>query len=317
MMGVRTLTAEAFFPAAHALAESALWSAETGALVYVDIDAGRLYQLPAGAPLAAHETALGRWVGAVVPAGPGEVLALAEPGLVRVGLAGGECALLHPSVGLPPGQRYNDAKLDRQGRLVASSIGLASPRGPSGTVFTLDGAVPRVLIDGLRTPNAICFSPDGRWLYAADTAVGTLWRFAYESGGGLGPRADFAAPDIAPGKPDGATVDAEGCVWSARYNGGAVARITPEGRLDTLVTLPVRQITSCAFGGPGLELLFITTARQTLDAAGLAAQPLAGSIFVVRPGVSGVAESVFAGLGASAAPAKTNNKSGPTGGLTP
>ena len=92
-------------------------------------------------------------------------------------------------------------------------------------------------------------------------------------------------------------MDAEGGVWSARYNGGAVARITPDGRLDTLVTLPVRQITSCAFGGPALDLLFITTARQKLDAAALAHQPLAGSIFVVRPGVAGLAESKFAGAG--------------------
>lgn len=297
-MGVTTLTAELFFPAAHALAESPLWSPETGELVYVDIGTGLVNRLDAAHPLAARSTGVGAWVGAVVPAGAGQVLALAEPGLVQVDLASGATALLQPPVGLAPAHRYNDAKLDRAGRLVASSIGLASPRGPTGALFTLAGAGSLPLAEGIRTPNAICFSPDGRWLYAADTAIGTLWRFAYESGSGtLGARADFAAPDIAPGRPDGATVDAEGGVWSARYNGGAVARITPDGRLDTLVTLPVRQVTSCAFGGPGLDLLFITTARQNLDAAALAHQPLAGSIFVVRPGVAGLAESKFAGAG--------------------
>ncbi len=314
-MGVRTLAAELFFPAAHALAESALWSAATGELVYVDIDAGLLHRLAVAQPLATRSTALGAWVGAVVPAGPGEVLALAEPGLTRVDLKTGASAVLAPPVGLPPRHRYNDAKLDRAGRLIASSIGLDAPRGPTGALFLLDGAASRLLVEGVTTPNAICFSPDGRWLYAADTAVGTLWRFPYDTDGTLGARQDFAPLAIAPGKPDGATVDAEGCVWSARYNGGAVARLTPDGRLDTLVTLPVQQITSCAFGGPALDLLFITTARQKLDAAALGRQPLAGSLFVVRPGVSGLAESTFAG--ALAPPARINNEPGATGAPTP
>src|SRR5258708_7010066 len=97
------------------------------------------------------------------------------------------------------------------------------------------------------------------------------------------------------GRPDGSTVDAEDCLWNAEYGGGRICRYTPDGRLDRVIEMPVTQPTSCAFGGAGLETLYITTARQRLNPQQIEQQPLAGALFAVRPGVSGVPEPSFAG----------------------
>lgn len=314
MTNPATLDADLFFPAAYALAESAMWSAASGELIHVDIDMGDIHRLDAAHPLVTRTTHVGGWLSAVVPAGPCQVIAMSQRGLLSVDLITGLSDTLLPPDAIPPGYRYNDAKLDRQGRLIVSTMRITAPRTPTGTIYHYDGKGLRPLIDGVTTPNALSFSPDGLWLYACDTGPGTIWRYPYDPAtGAIGERSDLAAVDIAPGKPDGATVDAEGCIWSARYNGGVVARITPEGKLDRLIRLPVQQITSCAFGGPKLDTLFITTARQNLDADRLAAQPLAGSVFAVRPGVTGLAETPFVGRGATVASTKNNKNSGPTG----
>jgi sugar lactone lactonase YvrE len=105
----------------------------------------------------------------------------------------------------------------------------------------------------------------------------------------------LAGEDAAPGKPDGATVDAEGFLWNARFGGGAVARFAPDGRLDRLLDLPASQPTSCAFGGADLETLYVTTATQGLDREALAREPLAGRLLALEPGVRGLSEPRFAG----------------------
>jgi sugar lactone lactonase YvrE len=97
-----------------------------------------------------------------------------------------------------------------------------------------------------------------------------------------------------PGRPDGATVDSEGCLWNARYRGGCVARITPEGKVDRIIEVPASQVTSCTLGGPDLRTLYITTARQKLTPAELEAQPLAGRLFAVTVAVGGLPEPRFA-----------------------
>jgi sugar lactone lactonase YvrE len=97
------------------------------------------------------------------------------------------------------------------------------------------------------------------------------------------------------GRPDGSTVDAEGCLWSAEYGGGRVVRYTPDGRIDRTVEIPASAVTSCSFGGAGLDTLYITTATQRLTSEQLAAQPLAGGLFAAKVGVSGLPEPAFAG----------------------
>jgi sugar lactone lactonase YvrE len=132
-------------------------------------------------------------------------------------------------------------------------------------------------------------------MYYIDTGVNRVDVFDFdETRGELTGRRPFVNIATISGKPDGLIVDAQGYVWVALWKGGALHRYAPGGKLDRVVKLPVQQVTKCAFGGPDLTDLYITTARAGLDAAQLEAQPLAGSVFRVRPGVSGRPASRFA-----------------------
>jgi sugar lactone lactonase YvrE len=129
-------------------------------------------------------------------------------------------------------------------------------------------------------------------MYFADTTDGRLRAYTFDRGAGdLGSMRVLVDDNVLPGAPDGATVDAEGCIWSARYRGGCVARITPDGRIDRIVALPVSQVTSCAFGDGDLRTLYCTTARQRLTDAELAQQPDAGALFAVRLDAGGLPEA--------------------------
>lgn len=294
-MNAKVIAAEVFLPATCQLGESAIWQAETEDFVFVDIDAGKVHRLDVRHPVASVPVHLGDWVSAAVPASDGRLLVTASRGVGLLDTGSGALEILHEPDEHLTGHRYNDAKCDRDGRLLVGTMWRTSPRTATGRLYRIDGDGRALLIDGLRTPNALCFSPDGRIMYFCDTGEGVIWRFPYDRATGtLGPREVLAEADIAPGRPDGATVDAEGCLWNARYNGGVVVRITPDGRVDQTIELPVTQITSCAFVGSGLDTLLITTARQNLDAGALSRQPLAGSIFVARPEVGGILETPFA-----------------------
>ncbi len=148
----------------------------------------------------------------------------------------------------------------------------------------------RTLLPDIAVPNALAFSPDGAFVYFTDTREGTILRG--DARADLPGFAPFAPRDIAPGRPDGATVDAKGFLWVTRTGGSAVARIDPAGRLDRLVTLP-SQPTSCAFGGEDLTTLFVTTARQRLSPEALAAEPAAGDILAFETDAVGIAEHSF------------------------
>jgi sugar lactone lactonase YvrE len=149
----------------------------------------------------------------------------------------------------------------------------------------------QTILTGLTIANGLGWSPDGTRAYFNDTETGATSQFDYVEGQ-LTNRRVFVRFTPMQGRPDGLTVDAEGGVWVALNQGGAVHRYTPEGRLSEVVELPVRQITSCTFGGSDLDRLFITTSRENLPED---AEPAAGSIFDAEPGVRGLPVTPFAG----------------------
>jgi sugar lactone lactonase YvrE len=195
-----------------------------------------------------------------------------------------------------PKNRPNDGKCDRDGRYWCGTM-IDGGMEPTGSLYRIDrDRSCRKFLDGIKVPNSIAFAPDGKTMYFADTREGSIRAYAYDRAAGtLGAMRVLAAPGHAPGSPDGSTIDADGCLWSARYGGGMVVRIAPDGRVDRAIRLPVTQITAAAFGGPKLDTLYITTAAQRLAPEELARQPLAGALFAVRPGVSGLPEADFAG----------------------
>jgi sugar lactone lactonase YvrE len=190
-----------------------------------------------------------------------------------------------------PGMRFNDGRCDRQGRLRAGTMVMdMSLARASGSLYALDGAELRALQGGFITPNGMAFSPDGQTMYLSDSHpnVQTVWAFDYDTPTGTphNPRVLIDFKPL-PGRPDGAAVDADGCYWICGNDAGLVHRFTPEGRLDRSLAVPVKKPAMCAFGGAGLDTLFVTSIRPGGD---LTDQPLAGGVFALRPGVRGLDE---------------------------
>jgi sugar lactone lactonase YvrE len=189
------------------------------------------------------------------------------------------------------GIRMNEGGCDPDGRFWCGSMAYDQAPG-AAAMYRLDpdGSV-RVAFEGVTVSNGLEWSPDGSLAYYNDTATHRVDVFDYDGDSGLTARRPFVAlPDD--DNPDGLTVDAEGGVWVALYGGGAVHRYDRDGRLDAVIEVPTRQVTACAFGGPQLDQLFITTSRQDLDAD---EDPLAGSLFRADPGVRGLPVREFAG----------------------
>jgi sugar lactone lactonase YvrE len=147
---------------------------------------------------------------------------------------------------------------------------------------------------GFGCPNTFAWSLDERTFYTADSATGVLYAYRFDADAGtISEPRRFAAPaDL--GVPDGSAVDAEGCLWNARWGAGCVARFAPDGRLLDVFPIPADHVTSCAFGGRNLETLFVTSARVGLSERRLVAQPTAGGVFAFNPDVPGVARAEFA-----------------------
>ncbi|MGW3346043.1 SMP-30/gluconolactonase/LRE family protein [Nonomuraea rubra] len=264
--------------------EGPVWSARWGGLRWVDMLAGDVLAL------AADGTVRRRHVGAVAavvrPRLSGGYLVAAERELL---LADSD-DLDAPLRSL--GEAWNDAAIrmneggcDPDGRFYIGSMAYdASPGRGSFYVAGPDGAL-RVVLPGVTISNGFAFSPDGRLAYYADTGTGRVDVLDYDPEDGLSGRRPFAVVDPEHGAPDGLTVDAEGGVWVAMWQGGAVHRYDQGGRLDAVVRLPVGKVTAVTFGGEELDRLFITTSALDVDRA---EQPEAGAIFCAEPGVRGL-----------------------------
>lgn len=195
-----------------------------------------------------------------------------------------------------PGTRLNDGRTDRQGRLIVG--GMNEKTGEANSSVICIGPDLRVsqLFGGVACANSICFSPDGRTMFFADTPDREIVAFDYDVAvGSVSGRRLHASFCDEPGLPDGSCVDAEGGVWIAEWEGRRVVRIAPDGRIDRVIEVPVWKPTCCAFGGPDLDTLYVTTSRLMSEAEVLANEPLSGGLFAVEPGVRGVIDAPFHG----------------------
>lgn len=171
-----------------------------------------------------------------------------------------------------------------------------SASGAAGKLLSIDTDLAcRVFHAGFGCPNTFVWSQDGKTLYTADSAANRLYAYDYEAETGTLANPTVFDSSVDLGIPDGSAMDADGCLWNARWGGGCVARFTSTGRLAELMRVPADLVTSCAFGGPGLETLFITSARMNCAPEDLERHPEAGGIFAFRPHVPGVPVGVFRG----------------------
>jgi sugar lactone lactonase YvrE len=282
---------EVVVPARAHLGEGPVWDEHRDRLWWVDITAGRLHRSRRDGT--DESVALDGDAGALaLTAGGGAVVAV-DSGLWRMRDLGEpleRLALLDIS-----GQRFNDCHCDPAGRLWTGTLALDGSPG-RGALYrvTADGAVDRVL-EGVSVSNGIGFSPDGTTMYHVDSPTLRVVAREYDAAAGTLGR-DRIMFEVAGGGgvPDGLAVDADGFVWLAVFGGAHVLRIAPDGELDRTIRLPVSHPTSCTFGGPDLDELYITSARRPLTAAELEGQPHAGAVLRIRPGVTGLPARRFA-----------------------
>lgn len=279
---------------ADRLGECPLWDETAGELWWIDILGPALKRLdPASGKL--RTLGLPEPIGSFAFRRAGGILAAMKSGLYFLDPDDGalEC-VARPETGLAQ-NRFNDGRCDRDGRFWAGTMKDEGKREPLGSLYRLDaGRACARMRENLYVPNGLGWSPDGRTMYFSDTHRHVIRAYDYDRAGGAisSERVFTQADDL---HPDGACVDAEGCLWSCQYGGWRIVRYTPSGRLDRVLDLPVANPTCCCFGGKALDTLYVTTATQKLAPDELAKQPLAGSVLALRPGVRGLPEARFAG----------------------
>ncbi len=277
------------------LAEGPVWDDRIGRLWWVDIIGGFVHRLD---PATGADEAIdvGRPVGCVGLRARGGIVAAAEDGLGTIDEAAGA---LEPLVRISHDQhatRMNDGKPDPLGRFWVGTM--AYDERPGGGAFYRvdpDLAVTTVL-PSVTISNGLDWTDDGGTMYYVDTGTRRIDRFTFHPRTGeLTDRRPVVTIPHDAGYPDGMTVDADGFLWVALYDGWAVHRYAPDGRLDRRIDIPAAQATCVAFGGPDLDELYVTTGREHFPPEGRPDQPHAGGVFRCRPGVRGRPANRFAG----------------------
>jgi sugar lactone lactonase YvrE/DNA-binding IclR family transcriptional regulator len=283
------------FPESAFLGEGPVWSAAERKLYWVDILAPSV-QVSDPDTGATRSIRMPELIGAIAPRRRGGFVAAMQGGFKAVDLATGSVTTIANPEFDRPGNRFNDGKCDRRGRFWAGSLAIDTTPD-SGSLYRLDpdGRV-SVMETGIHVSNGLGWSPDDTRFYFTDSGRREIFVYDFDAeSGAIANRRVFARVPEGSGTPDGLTVDAEGYVWSAHWDGWCVTRYAPDGSVDRVITLPVPRPTSCTFGGPDLSLLYVTSARIRLSAQQLADAPLSGSIFAVETGTRGLAEPSFAG----------------------
>ncbi len=283
-------------PAAAKLGECPVWDGRLDRLLWVDIDGRRVHRFDPATGGDEERTLPGRPGSIALTADPGRLLVAVEHDLVWLDWDSGA---ITPWVQLEEpreGVRLNDGRCDPAGRFWVGSMyvrtaerlfqGMLHRIEPDGSAATVRGEI--------GVTNGLAFAPDGRTMYFADTLRDTVWAYDYdvEVGEVSNERVFLDFADL-PGRPDGGCVDEAGCYWIACIYGWAVARVTPQGAVDRIIELPVELPTMPAFGGPGLETLFVTSIglrdNRTLNPG----QHDPGGLFAIDPGVRGISEPIF------------------------
>ncbi|RFM26795.1 SMP-30/gluconolactonase/LRE family protein [Deminuibacter soli] len=277
------------------LGEGPVWDARTQTICWVDILSGVLHQFNTRTQqhtsLPVHQL-----LGAVAVCTNGDFVAALQQGLGFINRDTGAIKMIDAPECHLPNNRFNDGKCDPAGRFWAGTVSLSEQPG-AGSIYMLDNNLQIVKkIKHLTIPNGMAWSADARTFYYIDTPAYAVTACDYDDAtGDISARRVVIRIPEKDGAPDGMTIDSEGMLWIAHWDGWQVTRWNPQtGEQLHRVALPVARVTSCTFGGENLGDLYITTARKGLSESDLAAQPLAGSLFVVPDcGFTGVAAALF------------------------
>ncbi|WP_178084839.1 SMP-30/gluconolactonase/LRE family protein [Rhodoferax aquaticus] len=279
--------------------ECPVWHVATQALFWVDIEGQRIHRLDWASRQQASWSVPER-VGCIAMSTRGTVIAAMESGIFELALTDAPTAqvtrlatVAHPQANM----RFNDGRCDAQGRFWAGTMvqdmRLASP---AGGIYCFDeNGLRGPLLQGYITPNGMAFSPEGNTAYLSDSHPTRLkiWQHSFNgTDGSWGPQVEWVNMAEHPGRPDGAAVDADGCYWICGIDAGQLHQFSPQGELLQSIALPMSKPTKCAFGGPELRHLFVTSLQPAAPTQGFDAS-LDGALLVLEPGVQGLPEPLF------------------------
>ena len=279
------------------LGEGAMWSADEQALYWLDILQPRIFRYD---PLTRAQAVfpMPEPIGSIAQRRRGGLVAGMRSGFHLIDLAEGRVTPIGNPEPDRPGNRFNDGKVDPAGRFWAGTVEFNCVE-PTGAFYRLDADHRwHRMDDGYIVTNGPAFSPDGRTLYHADSERHVVYAYDLDlASGAIANRRPFIrfADDGSDGVPDGMTVDRDGHLWVAHWGGFRVSRFRPDGTLDHAIPVPAPHVSSCAFGGPGLTTLYVTTARSGLSDAALQQHSLSGGLFEIRDAGRGQPASYFAG----------------------
>jgi sugar lactone lactonase YvrE len=277
------------------IGEGPIWDAPRRSLLWTDIAGRRIHRLdPASDEVWTRE--LEQMAGSVLPRASGGLALCLQDGVWLTDSDDGPLRLFTAVEPDDETTRLNDVKTDRAGRLWGGTMAFDA-RADAGAFYRIDpdGAVTTVA-KPITISNGMEWSSDGSLMYYIDTATGRMDVFDFDLAAGSAlNRRPFIHFDESLGNPDGMTIDAEGCLWVAFYDGWAVRRFSPTGELERSIAVPAARATSCAFGGPALDQLYVTSARDGLSESQLVEQPHAGALFVIEPDARGTTITPFAG----------------------
>jgi sugar lactone lactonase YvrE len=276
----------------NGLGEGPLWHPDEKALYWVDIDEGCFYRFDPA--LGHHECFdVGVPIGCLAFRERGGLVLATKKGFAFWDFDTKELQHIADPEADRPDTRFNDGAVDPQGRFWAGTLGT----DPTCALYRLDPDMSvHTMVTGVTVANGIGWSPDNQTMYFTDSIPKTIYAFDFDPGtGAVENRRPFVHTPDEVGVPDGLAIDSEGFIWSARWDGWKITRYDPDGVVEREVALPVQRPTSCAFGGPELDELYITSARVGLSEAELQRQPLAGDVFCLKTGIRGLPEPKFLG----------------------
>ncbi len=275
--------------------EGAVWDGRDQRLWWVDIPEGEIYGFD---PSTGENEVLdfGEPVGCLAVREKGGLVVAAKSGFYFYAPETGHRSPISDPEADKPDNRFNDGGTDRQGRFWAGTMKDGGDPAPEGSFYRLDHDLSvHPQFDGIYTTNGLAFSPDGRTMYFSDSnkEVRTIWACDYDPDDGVptNRRVFFDTREV-DGRPDGGTVDADGCYWMAGVSGWQLVRLTPAGKVDRIIEMPVERPSKPMFGGPNLDTLFVTSLSVGLISS--FSQPCAGGLFAVEGlGVQGLPEARF------------------------
>ncbi|OHE67537.1 MAG: hypothetical protein A2Z99_01870 [Treponema sp. GWB1_62_6] len=274
--------------------ESPIWDPDAGLVYWADTATTAVHSWdPVGKIARTRKT--DRTVRAIARAGMGRLVLICADGVYMLEPGSAAASLLCDPERGKAGMLPDDGTVDPFGRLVFNTFNADKLDDPAGSIYSIDIEGRLLTLDsGLKLPNGMAFSPDGKYLYVAEMFANRILRYDYDSvSGSASNRQVFAEVPPADGMPDGLIVDAGGFVWNAHWAGWRLTRYASDGRIDRIIKLPFAIATCPGFGGPDLKDLYITSAMMGLSPEELGRNRSPGGLFVIRGAGRGLEEGIF------------------------